>query len=197
MSKLFSVENVVLPHLRFQRHRYRISSYLHHCSIMVYTVQGYSHESLRYFLLSSNSPQFFFILHTELFKVFYCASIFYYFLQRIPALESPGSHCRTAIWWLKNTRFSLKIKTLHCAEFFTVRKANRDAGPQHKGDRHPYTVDREAQSLVLTDFSDRSTWMMEFSVILMFWPLRHARLFFISVHYIVAHGAKSESNSGP
>jgi hypothetical protein len=31
-------------------------------------------------------------------------------------------------------------------------------GPQHKGDgkfRHPYTVDSEAQSLVLTDFSDR------------------------------------------
>jgi hypothetical protein len=30
-------------------------------------------------------------------------------------------------------------------------------------------IDREAQSLVLTDFSDRSTWMMEFSVTLVFW----------------------------
>jgi hypothetical protein len=30
-------------------------------------------------------------------------------------------------------------------------------------------VDTEAQSLVLTDFSDRSTWMMEFSVTLVFW----------------------------
>jgi hypothetical protein len=29
--------------------------------------------------------------------------------------------------------------------------------------------DREAQSLALTDFSDRSTWMMEFSVTLVFW----------------------------
>jgi hypothetical protein len=28
---------------------------------------------------------------------------------------------------------------------------------------------KEAQSLVLTDFSDRSTWMMEFSVTLVFW----------------------------
>jgi hypothetical protein len=31
-------------------------------------------------------------------------------------------------------------------------------------------IEREAQSLVLTDFSDRSTWMMEFSVTLVFWP---------------------------
>jgi hypothetical protein len=30
-------------------------------------------------------------------------------------------------------------------------------------------IDRKAQSLVLTDFSDRSTWMMEFSVTLAFW----------------------------
>jgi hypothetical protein len=30
-------------------------------------------------------------------------------------------------------------------------------------------IDGEAQSLVLTDFSDRSTWMMEFSVTLVFW----------------------------
>jgi hypothetical protein len=30
-------------------------------------------------------------------------------------------------------------------------------------------IDREAQSLVLTDFSDCSTWIMEFSVTLMFW----------------------------
>jgi hypothetical protein len=30
-------------------------------------------------------------------------------------------------------------------------------------------IEREAQSLVLTDFSDRSTWMMEFSVTLVFW----------------------------
>jgi hypothetical protein len=30
-------------------------------------------------------------------------------------------------------------------------------------------IDREAQSLVLTDFSDRSTWMMEFSISLVFW----------------------------
>jgi hypothetical protein len=30
-------------------------------------------------------------------------------------------------------------------------------------------LDREAQSLVLTDFSDHSTWMMEFSVTLVFW----------------------------
>jgi hypothetical protein len=30
-------------------------------------------------------------------------------------------------------------------------------------------IDREAQSLVLTDFSDRSTWIMEFSVTLVFW----------------------------
>jgi hypothetical protein len=55
---------------------------------------------------------------------------------------------------------------------YTVKKAERDAGPQHKGDgkfRHPYTVDREALSLVLTAFSDRSTWMTEFSVTLVFW----------------------------
>jgi hypothetical protein len=30
-------------------------------------------------------------------------------------------------------------------------------------------IDREAQSLVLMDFSDPSTWMMEFSVTLVFW----------------------------
>jgi hypothetical protein len=30
-------------------------------------------------------------------------------------------------------------------------------------------IDREAQSLVLTDFSDRSTWIMEFSDTLVFW----------------------------
>jgi hypothetical protein len=30
-------------------------------------------------------------------------------------------------------------------------------------------IDREAQSLVLTDFSDRSMWMMKFSVTLVFW----------------------------
>jgi hypothetical protein len=30
-------------------------------------------------------------------------------------------------------------------------------------------IDREAQSLGLTDFSDRSSWMMEFSVTLVFW----------------------------
>jgi hypothetical protein len=30
-------------------------------------------------------------------------------------------------------------------------------------------IDRGAQSLVLTDFSDRPTWMMEFSVTLVFW----------------------------
>jgi hypothetical protein len=30
-------------------------------------------------------------------------------------------------------------------------------------------IDREAQSLVLTDFSDCSTWMMKFSVTLVFW----------------------------
>jgi hypothetical protein len=30
-------------------------------------------------------------------------------------------------------------------------------------------IDRETQSLMLTDFSDRSTWMMEFSVTLVFW----------------------------
>jgi hypothetical protein len=30
-------------------------------------------------------------------------------------------------------------------------------------------IDKEAQSLVLTDFSDCSTWMMEFSVTLVFW----------------------------
>jgi hypothetical protein len=30
-------------------------------------------------------------------------------------------------------------------------------------------IDREAQSLVWADFSDRSTWMMEFSLTLVFW----------------------------
>jgi hypothetical protein len=30
-------------------------------------------------------------------------------------------------------------------------------------------IDREARSLVMTDFSDRSTWMAEFFVTLMFW----------------------------
>jgi hypothetical protein len=30
-------------------------------------------------------------------------------------------------------------------------------------------IDREAQSLVLMDFPDRSTWMMEFPVTLVFW----------------------------
>jgi hypothetical protein len=30
-------------------------------------------------------------------------------------------------------------------------------------------IEREAQSLVLTDFSDRSTWMMEFSITLVLW----------------------------
>jgi predicted permease len=30
-------------------------------------------------------------------------------------------------------------------------------------------IDREVQSLMLKDFSDRSSWMMEFSVTLVFW----------------------------
>jgi hypothetical protein len=45
-------------------------------------------------------------------------------------------------------------------------------------------IDREAQSLVLTDFFDRSTWMMEFSVTLVFGSC--ATLGFLnSVHYML------------
>jgi hypothetical protein len=54
----------------------------------------------------------------------------------------------------------------------TVRKPKRDAGPKHKGDgkfRHPHRYCRGAQSMLLTDFSDRSTWMMKISVTLLFW----------------------------
>jgi hypothetical protein len=50
----------------------------------------------------------------------------------------------------------------------TVRKAKRDAGPQHKENSFTHT-NREVQYLVLTDFSDRSMWMIEFSVTLVFW----------------------------
>jgi hypothetical protein len=42
-------------------------------------------------------------------------------------------------------------------------------------------IGREAQSLVLTDFSDRSTWMMEFSVTLVFWSYVTLGFFFNSI----------------
>jgi hypothetical protein len=40
---------------------------------------------------------------------------------------------------------------------------------------------REAQSLVLTDFSDRSTWMMEFFITLVFWSCVTLGFFFNNV----------------
>jgi hypothetical protein len=53
---------------------------------------------------------------------------------------------------------------------YTVRKAKREAAHNTRVTENSVThIDREAQSLALTDFSDRSTWMMEFSVTLVFW----------------------------
>jgi hypothetical protein len=62
----------------------------------------------------------------------------------------------------------------------TVRKANRDEGPKHVGGgkfRQPHRLSGPIYML-LSDFSDPSMWMSEFSVTHMFWSCVKLGFFF-------------------
>jgi hypothetical protein len=54
-----------------------------------------------------------------------------------------------------------------CSVYYTVRKSKYDAGPKHECDRkfsHPHRFSGPIYNMWVTDFSDRSMWMTEFSV---------------------------------
>jgi hypothetical protein len=95
------------------------------------------------------------------------------------ALLSSTSHAKNNRYWAN--KVSVYI---HC-----LKKAKPDAAPKHMGDgkfRHR-RIDRAARSVLTTDFSDRSMWVTECSVTLMYWACLTLK-YIVSLDYISLWG---------